>query len=113
MKHASSETNSVKHDNAIRNIGFIREDLGTEKKNMKIYPCFLFILSLRLHRTKKFRMINLIHKKVCDIFLTFVGCGISECQIRLSILIPAPDRGGQFAETSGLINHMERSVCFI
>ena len=89
------------------------EDLGTGNKEQENSTCFLFILSLRLHSTKKFRMINLIHKKVCDIFLTFVGCGISECQIRLSILFPAPDRGGQFVETSGLINHMERSVCFI
>ena len=55
----------------------------------------------------------IINEKVCDIFLTFVSCGLSECQIRLSILIPAPDRGGQFAEISGLINHMGRSVCFI
>ena len=62
---------------------------------------------------KNIRMINFIYKKVCNIFLTFVGCGISECQIRLSILIPAPDRGGQFAEISGLINHMGRSECFI
>jgi len=55
----------------------------------------------------------MFNKKVCDILLTFVGCGISECQIRLPILMPAPDRVGQFAEISGLINHMGRSVCFI
>ena len=51
--------------------------------------------------------------KVCYIFMTFISCGLSECQIRVSILFPAPDRGDQFAETSGSINYMERSVCFI